>query len=47
MLKEGKKNLVFAMLGSEKIDNDLQATDAEIEKLITLDAEIVRLLLKL
>ena len=47
LLKEGKKNLVFAMLGSEKIDNDLQATDAEIEKLITLDAEIVRLLLKL
>ena len=47
LLKEGKKNLVFVMLGSEKIDNDLQATDAEIEKLITLDAEIVRLLLKL
>ena len=47
LLKEGKKNLVFAMLGREKIDNDLQANEAEIKKLITLDIEIVQLLLKL
>jgi hypothetical protein len=46
-LKEGKKNIVFAMLGREKIDNDIQANEAEIEKLITLDIEIVQILLKL
>ena len=47
LLKEGKKNIVFAMLGREKIDNDIQANEAEIEKLITLDIEIVQILLKL
>ena len=47
LLKEGKKNFVFAHLGREKFDSDLQAIESEIEKLITLDAEIVRLLLKL
>ena len=47
LLKEGKKNLVFAMLGREKIDNDLQANEAEIKKLITLDPEVIKLLLKL
>ena len=47
MLKEGKKNLVVAMLGSEKINNDLQAIETEIGELITLDAEIVKILLKL
>jgi hypothetical protein len=35
------------MLGREKIDNDIQANEAEIEKLITLDIEIVQILLKL
>ena len=47
LLKEGKKNIVFAMLGREKIDNDIQDNEAEIEKLITLDIEIVQILLKL
>ena len=47
LLKEGKKNLVVAMLGSEKINNDLQAIETEIGELITLDAEIVKILLKL
>ena len=47
LLKEGKKNFVFAHLGREKFDSDLQAIESEIEKLITLDAEIVQLLLKL
>jgi len=47
LLKEGKKNVVVAMLGTEKINNDLQANKTAIEELITLDPEVIKLLLKL
>ena len=47
MLKEGKKNLVVAMLGSDNINSELHANETEIEELITLDAEVIKLLLKL
>ena len=47
LLKEGKKNLVVAMLGSDNINSELHANETEIEELITLDAEVIKLLLKL
>ena len=47
LLKEGKKNLVVVMLGSDNINNELHANETEIEELITLDAEVIKLLLKL
>ena len=47
LLKEGKKNLVVAMLGSDNINSELHANETEIEELITLDPEVIKLLLKL
>ena len=47
LLKEGKKNLVVVMLGSDNINKELLVNKTEIEKLITLDAEVIKLLLKL
>ena len=47
LLKEGKKNLVVVMLGSDNINSELHANETEIEELITLDAEVIKLLLKL
>ena len=47
MLKEGKKNLVVAMLGSDNINKELLVNKTEIEELITLDPEVIKLLLKL
>jgi hypothetical protein len=46
-LKEGKKNLVVVMLGSENINKELLVNKTEIEELITLDPEVIKLLLKL
>ena len=45
--KSGNKNLVIAILGNVKIDSDLHDTEDEIENLISMDIEIVQLLLKL
>ena len=47
MLKEGKKNLVVVMLGSDNINKELLVNKTEIEELITLDPEVIKLLLKL
>ena len=47
LLKEGKKNLVVVMLGSDNINSELHANETEIEELITLDPEVIKLLLKL
>ena len=47
LLKEGKKNLVVVMLGSENINKELLVNKTEIEELITLDPEVIKLLLKL
>jgi len=47
LLKEGKKNLVVAMLGSDHINKELQANETAIMELITLDAEVIKSLLKL
>ena len=47
LLKEGKKNLVFVMLGSDNINKELLVNKTEIEELITLDPEVIKLLLKL
>ena len=47
LLKEGKKNLVVVMLGSDNIYSELHANETEIEELITLDPEVIKLLLKL
>jgi hypothetical protein len=47
LLKEGKKNLVVVMLGSDNINKELLVNKTEIEELITLDPEVIKLLLKL
>ena len=47
MVKEGKKNLVVVMLGSDNINKELLVNKTEIEELITLDPEVIKLLLKL
>jgi hypothetical protein len=46
-LKEGKKNLVVVMLGSDNINKEILVNKTEIEELITLDPEVIKLLLKL
>ena len=46
LLKEGKKNLVVVMLGSDNINKELLVNKTEIEELITLDPEVIKLLLK-
>ena len=47
LLKEGKKNLVVVMLGSENINKELLVNKTEIDEIITLDPEVIKLLLKL
>ena len=47
LLKEGKKNLVVVMLGSDNINKELLVNKTKIEELITLDPEVIKLLLKL
>ena len=47
LLQEGKKNLVVVMLGSDNINKELLVNKTEIEELITLDPEVIKLLLKL
>jgi len=47
LLKEGKKNLVVVMLGSDNINKEILVNKTEIEELITLDPEVIKLLLKL
>ena len=47
LLKEGKKNLVDVMIGSDNINKELLVNKTEIEELITLDPEVIKLLLKL
>jgi len=47
LLKEGKKNLVVVMLGRDNINKELLVNKTEIEELITLDPEVIKLLLKL
>ena len=47
LLKEGKKNLVVVMLGSDNINKELLVNKTEIEELITLDPEVIKLILKL
>ena len=42
-----KKNLVVVMLGSDNINKELLVNKTEIEELITLDPEVIKLLLKL